>query len=123
MARLNSNKGEQLINLLRPGPTTKQDANNLSDTEKLCDKLYKSLNQNITNCEYFEVTCQIVNGSYDNALIVMHVNIRSLHKNFDLIYEFIQSLQFIPQIISITATRIKHKPQINVSIPNYGFAH
>ena len=49
--------------------------------------------------------------------------IRSLHKNFDLLYEFIQSLQFIPQIICITETRIKDQPQINVSIPNYGFAH
>ena len=39
----------------------------------------------------------------------MHVNIRSLHKNFDLLYEFIQSLQFIPQIICITETRIKYQ--------------
>ena len=125
MARLNSNEGEQLINLLRPCPAATQDANNFSDNENLCDKLYKSLNQNISrpNCEYFEVNSQIVNGSYDDALILMHVNIRSLHKNFDLLYEFIQSLQFIPQIICITETRIKHQPQINVSIPNYGFAH
>ena len=53
----------------------------------------------------------------------MHVNIRSLHKNFDLLYQFIHSLQFIPQIICITETRIKYQPQINVSIPNYDFAH
>ena len=53
----------------------------------------------------------------------MHVNIRSLHKNFNLLYEFIQSLQFVPQIICITETRIKNQPQINVPIPNYGFAH
>ena len=53
----------------------------------------------------------------------MHVNIRSLHKNIDLLYEFIQSLQFNPQIICITETRIKNQPQINVSTPNYGFAH
>ena len=85
MARLNANEGEQLINLLRPGPAAKQDANNFSDTENSCDKLYKSLNQNISNCEYFEVNSQIVNGSYDDALILMHVNIRSLHKNFDLL--------------------------------------
>ena len=82
MAQLNLNEGEQLINLLRPGPAATQDANNLSDTENLFDKLYKSLNQNITNCEYFEVNSQIVNGFYDerrkdDALILMHVNIRS----------------------------------------------
>ena len=53
----------------------------------------------------------------------MHVNIRSLHKNFNLLYEFIQSLQFVPQIICITEMRIKNQPQIKVSIPNYGFAH
>ena len=53
----------------------------------------------------------------------MHVDIRFLHKNFDLLYKFIQSLQFIPQIICITETRMKYQPQINVSIPNYSFAH
>ena len=35
MARLNSNKGEQLIYLLFPNPAATQDANNLSDTENL----------------------------------------------------------------------------------------
>ena len=123
MAQLNSNKGKQLLNLLQPGPTATQDTNNFSNTENLYDKLDKSLNQNISNCEYFEVNSQIVNGSYDDALILMHVNIRSLHKNFDFLYEFIQSLRFIPQIICITETRIKYQPQINVSILNYGFAH
>ena len=73
MARLNANEGEQLVNLLRPGPATTQDANNFSDTENLCDKLY--LNQNIINCEYFKVNSPIANGSYDDALILMHVNI------------------------------------------------
>ena len=53
----------------------------------------------------------------------MHANIRSLHKNCDLLYEFIQSLQFILQIICITETRIKYQSQINISIPDYGFAH
>ena len=75
MARLNSNEGEQLHNLLRSGPAATQNANNLSDTEKLCDKLYDTFNQNITNCEYFEVNFQIVNGSYDDAVIIMHGNI------------------------------------------------
>ena len=55
MARRNSSEREQLINLLRSGSMATQDANNLSDTEKLCDKLYKSLNHTITNCEYLEV--------------------------------------------------------------------
>ena len=123
MARLISNEGEQLINLLRPGPAATQDANNFSDAENLCDKLYKSFNQNISNYEYFEVNSQIVNGFYDDALILMHVNIRSLHKNFDLLFEFTQSFQVIPQIICIRETRIKYQSQINVSIPNYGFAH
>ena len=50
MVRMNSNEGEQLINLLRPGPAAAQDANNFSDTENLCDKLCKSFNQNISNC-------------------------------------------------------------------------
>ena len=35
MVRLNSNEGEQLINVLRPGPAATQNANKFSDTENL----------------------------------------------------------------------------------------
>ena len=64
-----------------------------------------------------------MNGNSDDALILLHVNIRSLQKNFDLLCELITLLNFTPQIICITETRIKDQPLINVAIPNYSFVH
>ena len=62
-----------------------------------------------------------MNGNSDDALILLHVNIRSLQKNFDPLCELITLLNFTPQIICITETRIKDQPLINVAIPNYSF--
>ena len=79
--------------------------------------------QNISNCEYYDINCTLVNGNSDDALILLHVNIRSLQKNFDPLCELITLLNFTPQIICITETRIKDQPLINVAIPNYSFVH
>ena len=64
-----------------------------------------------------------MNGNSDDALILLHVNIRSLQKNFDLLCELITLLNFTPHIICITETPIKDHPLINVLIPKYSFVH
>ena len=97
--------------------------NCFSDSEKLCDSLNEFFIQNISNCEYFDIDCRLVNGNSDDALILIHVNIRSLQKNFDLLSELISLLDFKPHFICITETQINDHPLINVSIPNYSFVH
>ena len=61
----------------------------------------------------------------------MHLNIRSLTKNFDALFEFISSLSFThdlsPDLYLVllpkTETRIKIQPLANITIPGYSFAH
>ena len=51
--------------------------------------------------------------------MLLHVNVRSLHKNYDLFYELIEALQILPYIICITETHIKNQPLSNLDLPNY----
>ena len=58
-----------------------------------------------------------------NSLSIFHVNIKSLTKNFDALYELISSLPVSPDVICVSEARIKGDPWINISIPNYNFFH
>ena len=51
----------------------------------------------------------------------LHINIRSLQKNFDDLVNLISQFTVLPDIICITETRLKHNPLINISIPGYDF--
>ena len=53
----------------------------------------------------------------------MHINIRSLHKNFDSLTKYLNFLCFQPDVICLTETRIKTQPLLNISIPGYSFVH
>ena len=58
--------------------------------------------------------------SYD--LIVLHVNIRSIIKNFDKLEELIYQMPAQPDFIFITETKLKQTSPINlISLPGYGF--
>ena len=56
-------------------------------------------------------------------MLLLPVNVRSLHKNFKSFYKFIDSLNQPPQIICLSETRIKHEPLINIQLNNYSFIH
>ena len=51
----------------------------------------------------------------------MHANIRSLHKNFDSLIDFCESLSAKPDIICLTETKLQDIPYANINIPNYNF--
>ena len=54
----------------------------------------------------------------------MHINIRSLNKNFDSLLEFLHLLSAVPDIICLSETKIKDE---NITVPlgltNYEFIH
>ena len=52
----------------------------------------------------------------------MHVNIRSLYKNFDELHDYIQSLSFISSVICLSESRIKNQPQVNIELAGYKFS-
>ena len=43
--------------------------------------------------------------------------------NFDLLYEFLTTLNFFPDVVCQTETHIKSQPLINVKIFYYSFVH
>ena len=55
--------------------------------------------------------------------MLLHVNVQSLHKNYDILYELIESLQTLPHAICITKTHIKNQLLSNLDLPNYSFVH
>ena len=53
----------------------------------------------------------------------MHINIRSLNKNFDNLYNLLSNLAFSPSIVAVPKTRLKTQPLTNISIPGFSFVH
>ena len=56
-------------------------------------------------------------------MFLLHLNIRSLQKNFDNFYNFLTSLPTAPHVISSTEIKIKDKSLCNISIQGYTFLH
>ena len=94
-----------------------------SNQTDLCDGLLGDLTSNTRNCKYYNLECKILKTKSINTLMLLHVNVRSLHKNYDILYELIESLQTLPHIICITETRIKNQPLSNLDLLNYSFDH
>ena len=55
--------------------------------------------------------------------MLLHVNVRSLHKNYKLLYELIEDVKILPHVICITETCIKNQPLSSLDLPNYSFVH
>ena len=52
----------------------------------------------------------------------MHVNIRSLNKNFDEFHDYIQFLSFISSVICLSESRIQNQSQVNIELAGYKFS-
>ena len=90
---------------------------------ELCDNFLNSITTNIKICKYTDPTASSSNFDDNRSLILLDVNIRSLHKNFDSLYKFLVTLSFSPDIICLTETRLKGEALINIDLPLYKFIH
>ena len=70
------------------------------------------LTNKIKNCEYIDNSFKLLNTESKGILISLQINVRSLHKNFDLLYEFIESLNFNPHVICLSETVLKRIPSL-----------
>ena len=62
----------------------------VSESEELCDKICELFSTNILKCHYFDISKNNqINMKDNNSLSIIHLNIRSLNKNFDKLYEFL----------------------------------
>ena len=94
----------------------------LGGNENLSDDWYNGVVSNISTCCYLD-DVNVQPTFFENSLTLLHFNIRSLHKNFDAMYNFLQSLDFFPDIICLSETRIKDDPLTDISITGYSFIH
>ena len=84
---------------------------------ELCDNLLNSITSNIKICTYTDPTASSLKFDDNCSLILWHVNIRSLHKNFDSLYKFLVTLSFSLDISCLTETRLKSEALINIDLP------
>ena len=79
--------------------------------------------ENISPCKYYDLNFQnnMLNSSQN--LFLLHLNIRSLQKNYDKVCELIDQLPTRPHLIGLSETKIKHQPLLDISLPNYNFIH
>ena len=82
------------------------------------DETYSQLN-NILPSEYYDELSPP--SGQQRSSLVLHINIRSLQKNFDDFYNLLCSLPQPPVIIALGETRINLHPLYNIEIPGYTF--
>ena len=95
-----------------------------NEPEDMSSKIYESISNNILQCEYFDLNeTNKMYTSKNNSLNILHLNIRSLNKNYDKLYDFLQSLLYLPDIVCLSESRIKKQPLVNINIPGYSFVN
>ena len=76
------------------------------DSFDLTEQVSSLMCDNISICAYFNLS-DIPEISSKNELFLTHLNIRSLHKIFDDLCQFLSQLPVIPHIICLSETKIK----------------
>ena len=96
----------------------------VSETEELCDKIYESFSTNILKCHYFDISKnKQINMRDNNSFCIIHLNIRSLNKNFDKLYDFVLCLTFTSDVVCLSKSRIKKQPLVNINLSVYSFVN
>lgn len=71
-------------------------------------------------CTYAKPTELCLNRT-DDAIVILHVNIRSLIKNMDKLLELLTELKDVPDVIAISETKLNEYNEKLVNIPNFNF--
>ena len=88
---------------------------------EMCDQIFNLITSNIADCDYIDFYDNSLNfWNGNNSLILVHLNIRSLHKNFDDLHKFVSWLPFKPDVICLSESRI-NQPLKNIQPQGYNF--
>ena len=95
---------------------------NWFSNDNTADQSFDSIFTYVNPCAYYNNPQFIPNRTpTPNDLLLVHVNIRSLNKNFDDLCHFLSQFSVPPDAIRITETRLKNYFFLNISIPGYKF--
>ena len=87
----------------------------------MCDHIFNLITSNIADCDYIDFYDNSLNfWNGNDFLILVHLNIRSLHKNFDNLHEFVSLLPFKPDVIFLSESRINQLLK-NIQLQRYNF--
>ena len=98
-------------------------ADGVFDSSGILNACVSSLTHNFHPCKYYEKDSLSSLSFNSNSISIIHINIRSLQKNFDSLQEFLCLLPIMPKIICLSESRINQKPLINLELPNYKLEH
>ena len=73
-----------------------------AENDILCDDMCRAITSKIGKCEYFDVNATNFPQSNNYSLKLMHLNICSLHKNYDASHNLLQSHKFSPDLFCLT---------------------
>ena len=100
---------------------TSQAADLFNQLGELRDQIFNCMINNVINCEYMDICDKTLNLQNDsNSMILMHLNVRSLHKNYDDLYDLIASLSFQPDVICLFESCI-NQPLKSIQLQGYNF--
>ena len=89
---------------------------NLNDNQfENNDNFLNTVFKNLYQCTYFDTDSQCFRN-LKNQLFLLHVNIRSLQKNFESFLDFLQTFEKLPDLICVSKTKLKSFP-----FPTYRF--
>ena len=98
---------------------TSQAADLIDQPSELCDQIFNSMTNNVINCEYLDIYDKTLDLQNDcNSMILMHLNIRSLQKNYDDLYDLVASRSFRPDVICLSESRI-NQPLKSIQLHGY----
>ena len=93
--------------------------NNTNDFDFI-SSLHNLLVNNFKQCKTYETNCKLPLTEKKKNLFILHINIGSIYKNFDALnHEFLQRLDYIPDIICLSETKIKNLTTVNLSLTGY----
>ena len=95
--------------------------NCVSNNLDVSDEIFTHLFQNVETCQYLSLDSSLPCDFNDSKLSLLHLNIRSLSKNYENLIEFLTNVPLRPRIISLTETKIKDKPLTNITVSGYTF--
>ena len=85
--------------------------------------MFGSLTKNIKKCKYCDANFTFNDFNDRDTLMLLHVNARSLHKNFGSLSDFVEPLKHKPHVIRISESQIISQPLLNLGLENYSFSH
>ena len=94
---------------------------NLNDNQfEINDNFLNTVSKNSYQCNYFDIDSQCFRN-LKNQLFLLHVNIRSLQKNFESFLDFQQTFEKLPDLICVSETKLRFLLLRNLLIPNDEF--